>query len=441
MEAATPLRPPRVAVFGDVVVADALAVRDRCAVELVRERSEAGADPPRCSSTRSRSAPACCRASRPRSTPTSCAPSSRRSRARSRARSPRRRARSPSSSASASTTSSRRENGHLAKELERLFGAESAVAVQHQLRDGDGRAVRADARGPAQAVLLRRRPQPAGRLQGGHDGRDAARGRAAGHEPQGAQRADRGAQAARSSSSSSSARSTPRSRPSTPARPPRAARTRRRSSRRSTRSPRRAATTATRSATCRGTGGRKGDVLVGVDGAAGPPRARIVFEAKNAYVPKNKAVAELDAAMEQRDADYGVWVVPSEDLLPGHGAAAARGQRRQAVRRLRPRRRRAAWGSRWRTRSPAPARSWRPRTARGSTAARCAPRSSARSRRWTTSAGSSRSSRPRRRDRLRAPDPRRDGRARARPPGAGRRARGRRDRRRLAAPGPPRLTG
>jgi hypothetical protein len=69
-----------------------------------------------------------------------------------------------------------------------------------------------------------------------------------------------------------------------------------------------------------GTGGRKGDVIVGVDGAAGPPRARIVFEAKNAYTPKNKAVAELDAALEQRDGDYAVWVVPSEDLLPGRGA-------------------------------------------------------------------------------------------------------------------------
>src|ERR671914_187028 len=45
MEAATPLRSPRVAVIGDVVVADALAVRDRCAVDLVRERAEAGADP------------------------------------------------------------------------------------------------------------------------------------------------------------------------------------------------------------------------------------------------------------------------------------------------------------------------------------------------------------------------------------------------------------
>jgi len=44
MEAATPLRPARVAVFGDVVVADGLAVRDRCAVDLVRERTEAGGD-------------------------------------------------------------------------------------------------------------------------------------------------------------------------------------------------------------------------------------------------------------------------------------------------------------------------------------------------------------------------------------------------------------
>ena len=68
-----------------------------------------------------------------------------------------------------------------------------------------------------------------------------------------------------------------------------------------------------------GVGGRKGDVVVGIDGAAGPARARIVFEAKNAYVPKNKAVAELEEAMAQRDAEYGVWVVPSDDLLPGKG--------------------------------------------------------------------------------------------------------------------------
>jgi hypothetical protein len=65
-----------------------------------------------------------------------------------------------------------------------------------------------------------------------------------------------------------------------------------------------------------GVGGRKGDVLVGIDGCSGPARARIVFEAKNSQVPRKRALAELDEAMTQRDAAYGVWVVPSEDKLP-----------------------------------------------------------------------------------------------------------------------------
>jgi hypothetical protein len=65
-----------------------------------------------------------------------------------------------------------------------------------------------------------------------------------------------------------------------------------------------------------GVGGRKGDVLVGIDGCNGPPRGRIVFEAKNSQVPKKRALAELDEAMAQRDAGYGVWVVPSDDQLP-----------------------------------------------------------------------------------------------------------------------------
>jgi hypothetical protein len=65
-----------------------------------------------------------------------------------------------------------------------------------------------------------------------------------------------------------------------------------------------------------GTGGRKGDVLIGLDGCAGPPRGRIVIEAKTAQVGRKRALEELDAAMTQRDAQYGVWVVPSVDLLP-----------------------------------------------------------------------------------------------------------------------------
>jgi hypothetical protein len=65
-----------------------------------------------------------------------------------------------------------------------------------------------------------------------------------------------------------------------------------------------------------GTGGRKGDVLVGIDGCSGPPRGRIVVEAKNSQVAKKRALDEMAEAIVQRDADYAIWVVPSEDKLP-----------------------------------------------------------------------------------------------------------------------------
>jgi uncharacterized small protein (DUF1192 family) len=65
-----------------------------------------------------------------------------------------------------------------------------------------------------------------------------------------------------------------------------------------------------------GLGGRKGDVVVAIDGCTGSPRGRIVFEAKNSRVAKKVALQELDEAMATRDAAYGVWVVPSEEQLP-----------------------------------------------------------------------------------------------------------------------------
>src|SRR4051794_1032865 len=65
-----------------------------------------------------------------------------------------------------------------------------------------------------------------------------------------------------------------------------------------------------------GVGGRKGDVLVGIEGCAGPARARIVFEAKHSQVPRKRALGELDEARAQRAAAFGVWVVPAEDKLP-----------------------------------------------------------------------------------------------------------------------------
>jgi hypothetical protein len=71
----------------------------------------------------------------------------------------------------------------------------------------------------------------------------------------------------------------------------------------------------------RGVGGRKGDVVVDLDGCAGRPRGRIVFEAKNSRKSRKEALAELDEAMTQRAADYGVWVVPGEDKLPARAPA------------------------------------------------------------------------------------------------------------------------
>src|SRR3954466_3794381 len=70
-----------------------------------------------------------------------------------------------------------------------------------------------------------------------------------------------------------------------------------------------------------GAGGRKGDVVVDIDGCSGAPRGRIVFEAKHSRKSRKEALTELDAAIAQRSADYGVWVVPSEDRLPARAPA------------------------------------------------------------------------------------------------------------------------
>jgi hypothetical protein len=66
----------------------------------------------------------------------------------------------------------------------------------------------------------------------------------------------------------------------------------------------------------RGLGGRKGDVVIDIDGCSGAARGRVVFEAKNSRKSRKEALEELEEAMATRSADYGVWVVPSEDKLP-----------------------------------------------------------------------------------------------------------------------------
>jgi hypothetical protein len=319
MEAATPLRTPRVAVIGDVVVADALAVRDRCAVDLVRERSEAGADP----------AEVLVDAIEIGARVLS------REQAEVNADFVRTEFEKVSREVEDAFTEKARtvaeflgkrvddvfapENGHLAKELERLFGAESSVAIQHQLRtvmaeqssrmredllkqfsSADAHNPLADFKAGTMAAMRRAAEQQDTNLKALNEQISALKGEVVKLQAQREKEAEVAAE---------HARSTAKGRPYEEAVFEAVD-----------------AIAQARGDDCDavgdllGSGGRKGDVVVGIDACSGPPRARIVFEAKNAYVPKNKAVAELEAAMEQRDADYGVWVVPADDLLPGRGA-------------------------------------------------------------------------------------------------------------------------
>jgi hypothetical protein len=318
MEAATPLRTPRVSVFGDVVVADALAVRDRCAVDLVRERSEAGADP----------AEVLVDAIEIGARVLS------REQAEVNADFVRTEFEKVSREVEDAFSDKARtvaeylgkrvddvfapENGHLAKELERLFGTESSVAIQHQLRtvmaeqsaqmredllkqfsSADAHNPLADFKAGTMAAMRRAAEQQDTNLKALNEQISGLKSEVVKLQAERDKEAEVAAE---------HARSTAKGRPYEEAVFDAVD-----------------AIAQARGDDCDavgdllGTGGRKGDVLVGVDGATGPARARIVFEAKNAYVPKNKAIAELEAAMEQRDADYGVWVVPSDDLLPGRG--------------------------------------------------------------------------------------------------------------------------
>ena len=81
------------------------------------------------------------------------------------------------------------------------------------------------------------------------------------------------------------------------------------------------ATTATRSATCAAPAAARATWWWTSTAAPGRPRGRIVFEAKNSKRSRNEALAELDEAMDQRAADYAVWVVPSDDKLPARAPA------------------------------------------------------------------------------------------------------------------------
>ena len=62
--------------------------------------------------------------------------------------------------------------------------------------------------------------------------------------------------------------------------------------------------------------GKVGDVVVAIGAGHGPTQGRIVFEAKNSRLSRPEAVRQLDEARRERNADYAVLVVPSEEKVP-----------------------------------------------------------------------------------------------------------------------------
>src|SRR3954468_9290066 len=207
------------------------------------------------------------------------------------------------------------EDGRLARELQRLFGAESSVAVQHQLRE-----IMREASAGMRQDLLRQfssadGSNPLADFKAAH--LRAAREAAVRQEAQlDAMREQMvalklelaGLRAERETAESvaaEAARGTAKGRPYEEALVEALE-----------------AIAAGHGDDCdavgdfRGGGGRKGDVVVDIDGCSGSARGRVVFEAKNSRRSRKEALDELEAAMAQRGADYGVWVVPFGELLP-----------------------------------------------------------------------------------------------------------------------------
>ena len=65
-----------------------------------------------------------------------------------------------------------------------------------------------------------------------------------------------------------------------------------------------------------GASGKTGDVVVDIGACNGPARGRMVFEAKDRRLSKPRALEELDRALGDRDADFAVLVVPTAEELP-----------------------------------------------------------------------------------------------------------------------------
>jgi hypothetical protein len=62
--------------------------------------------------------------------------------------------------------------------------------------------------------------------------------------------------------------------------------------------------------------GKVGDIVVALDACNGPARGRIVIEAKDRRLSRPRALGELDEAMAERSADFAVLVVPTGEEVP-----------------------------------------------------------------------------------------------------------------------------
>jgi hypothetical protein len=63
-------------------------------------------------------------------------------------------------------------------------------------------------------------------------------------------------------------------------------------------------------------GGKKGDIVIELDAAAGPPKGRIAIEAKDEKLSKPRAWETLNAALAERDAGYAILLVASDEKVP-----------------------------------------------------------------------------------------------------------------------------
>jgi hypothetical protein len=63
-------------------------------------------------------------------------------------------------------------------------------------------------------------------------------------------------------------------------------------------------------------GGKQGDIVIELDAASGPAKGRIAIDAKDEKLSKNRAWQVLNEALVQRDAEFAILVVASDEKVP-----------------------------------------------------------------------------------------------------------------------------